>query len=223
MPYTIATLDTETLSFHPNAVIHEIGVIVTNFVPTHGVQWGLAALPELRDMIDPSTNDLIFDTHVIYTNVLEQVMAGCVVDPATVQFHRGVFEKRRSNETFDEYLQGIQIKSFTREQTRRALKRIWNGYQVKETWINHPAFDVPRICRVIYEDAINPLPWKHQEEFDVATAKQMYRNKLNVSNIGCVPPLADMSRLPANKDIHGALADCLYNLAMIGLAQPWLK
>lgn len=203
---TISTLDIETLSLSLNAVVYEIGIVCTNFLPVPGVKWGTQHLEALTAMADESKGDLVFGYIKIRLSIIEQVLSGREIDTETVKFHDKVFD-RRGLTALSEFTKHEQS-ALTTEQARVALRRLVAWHQPEEVWFNHTSFDVPRITSVLYNGVANSVPWNYRAEYDVFTAKQEYRNGLNDGD-------RDYTKFKSDNDHHDSIGDCLYNLAVV--------
>ena len=93
------------------------------------------------------------------------------------------------------------------------LKEQFDGYKPSEVWLNHTSFDVPRLITVLYgANSVNALPWHFQKEFDIATAKLVWRKRSPKSQHALLK--FDISK---KDERHDSLADCLYNLSALSV------
>ena len=214
LPAPIAGVDIETLGFAPNAAIFEIGVIKTLVVPNPNlhVTW------DEDDLLELQSRGLL-DYRVFKPSVTQQMEAGAVIETNTVDYHKCIrgadFEKTLWHEAVEDVATVVNsifnfcdtpipfLGSPTLEDSRPP----------QEVWINHPAFDVPRLEWLKRTMGIRQAYWDYQKEFDVATAKLMYRK-----NIKRRPGAPDLTKLlPKNSRAHFAIHDCIYNLHMVGI------
>jgi hypothetical protein len=205
LPHTIAALDIETLSLDQDAVVHEVGVVFTNILPPKGVLWTLEDLQSLQEAKENGFEHIIASSRIRLL-IVEQVLMGRRVDLNTVGFHSKLI-KARGQDTLD-YFQQHETHAISTNEAKGFLAHLWATYTPTEVWVNHPSFDVPRLVGALFEDKANAVPWRHHEEFDVFTAKHLYRQQLLTGE-------ADLTKFPPNKDIHDSVADCLYNLSVL--------
>ena len=203
---TIAAVDIETLSLSLNAVVYEIGIVCTNFLPMPGTKWGTKDLAALEALAAGSKGDLIFEIRKILISIEEQVRDGRVTDQDTLNFHKKVFEKRGLDA--DKEFEKHRLNALTLEQARTMLGRFFAEHTPEEVWFNHTSFDVPRITNVLYNGEPKSVPWNYRSEYDVFTAKQEYRNALDEG-------AKDFTKFQSDNDHHDSVGDCLYNLAIV--------
>lgn len=202
---TIATIDCETLSLHRDAVVYEIGIIITDVLPVNGVSWTPKDLQELE-----AVGELKYTT--IYPSVLAQVLLGRRIDITTVAFHE---EYRRKNglSRFKHHLAELEAVELNVAQVelRRFLNECWDT-KVAEVWFNHPEFDVPRIEGALEDGNQNyTVPWNYRSVCDVSTEVKRYRRTLR--------PVLDQDATKLIKTdpkiAHTGIGDCIYNLQVI--------
>lgn len=212
MGYTIATIDLETLALCLNTAVYDMGVVFTNVLPKPGVLWNLSDVAALQALDQNETNGVTFKAMRMHLNVMEQVLDGRTVDQNTVNFHKGLYAKRGVDFTAS-FMDDQMEKAKSMATARLDLRTQFERYKPSELWVNHTSFDIPRIVTVLYgTESVNALPWHFQKEFDIATAKLMFRKMHPM----CVPdPLKfDISKADNR---HDSIADCLYNLSALSV------
>lgn len=198
----IATIDIETLSLAQNAVVMEIGVIVTSVLPLPGRLW---SEEELVDLTDAG----LIKFECLFPSITEQVLLGGHVDQGTVKFHTELYAKRGMK--FVDEMNELQRCGIA--QCSLDLQGMLVGGSKEEIWFNHPQFDVTRMTWMFTQAGVKELPWRYRAEADVATAVRMYRQHCKRTGD------QDLTRVfPKQEKAHTGIADCLYNLAAISAA-----
>jgi hypothetical protein len=217
LPHTVASLDLESLSLDQNAVIHEIGVVFTNFLPFPGTLWTLSDIPfltkktELVESVNPTPAWVpVFYQARIALSVAEQVLMGRVVDTSTLDFHKSVFKKKQK--VFSVEMLEQQKESLTIDAARTRFDTLFKTYAPEQVWVNHTSFDVPRINNLLYDSKPNALPWTYRKEHDIHSAKTIFRSRVKTDR----DPLR-FTDSGNDSDIHDSVADCLYNLSALSI------
>lgn len=203
----VCAIDIETLSLSLNALVYEIGVVCTSFLPIPGTKWGVKDLDALVDLSERNTdNDLVFSYTRVPLSIVEQVLSGRHVDNGTVQFHEKVFAKRGLSHKNE--FRKHELNALTLDDARGLLDLYIGNIQPKEVWFNHTSFDSPRITNVLYNGEANSVPWNYRSEYDVFTYKQSYGEALKDGD-------RDYTKFSTDNDHHDSIGDCLYNLAVL--------
>lgn len=213
LPAPIAGVDIETLGWAPNAAIFEIGVLKTLVVPNPNlhVTW------DEDDLLELQSRGLV-DYRVFKPSVTQQLAAGAVIETSTIDYHRTIrgadFEEVMWREATEEVSSVVvQLREFCNTPILFMGGSLQDSRSPEEVWVNHPSFDVPRLDWLKRTVGIRQAYWDYQKEFDVATAKLMYRKTLKRR-----PGAPDLTRLlPKNPRTHFAVHDCVYNLHMVGI------
>jgi hypothetical protein len=142
---------------------------------------------------------------------MPQVLAGRTVDAETVKFHSRVLAKL--NTTIEKVLEAPG--HATLDSARVALSSIFKDTPVSEVWFNHPQFDSTRICSTLFDGNPDALPWRFNQEFDIATVKKPFTHRFKQAAPGAISPL-EFKGYKAQK--HDSIADCLYNLSALSLS-----
>jgi 3' exoribonuclease, RNase T-like len=196
LPKPIAVIDTETLSLAQNAVIYEFGMIVTDTLPIPGsANWQKHDIASLADCVKARGG--IFEYVRLHPSLVPQLANGQVQDEETLAFHKKLdpnFVVPYPNETPPSLV-------------RTVVSEMLTHHGVEEIWANHPQFDFTRL-----QNMWGTHPWKYNQEYDVATARKIYKNSLH-------PEATDYSKFEKLEGVvHTAIGDCLWNLHIIGLA-----
>lgn len=193
----IATIDIETLSLARNAVIFEIGIVVTEEVPTPGTLW--------KNPLDFPNNSSLILCNRISLELSSQKEKGRLIDDSTMEFHRNNYKALGSD--FDVYLKHAELTSLGAEGAFGEIRSMLTENGVKEVWMNHTHFDHIRL-ESYFEDFALGMPWMYNQAYDVATAIRIYRNKLSSTDI-------DQTRFEKTEFAHTSIADCLWNLSVL--------
>lgn len=210
----IATLDIETLSLSTNAIVDEIGVVVTNVLPSPNY----ASPPFdysgiVRELhLATSMKHLVCNKYTWHLDVMEQLfLMERVVDKGTIRFrnkvdslyHRYGGKEPSSTDIFD-------VKS-----VYEALSNVLT--QVAEVWINHIDFDIVRLESLFaaFLDGRNLL--QHRVAQDIATVKTFIRNSPEFHHITNFRSTPNEEQKELQQ--HIAVNDCFYNLWALGKAR----
>lgn len=203
----VCAIDIETLSLSLNALVYEIGLVCTNFLPLPGNKWGTDDLDDLVAFAaNNKSNDFQFDYARIQLPIVAQVLAGRHVDPGTVAFHKKILASRGLD--IQQAFRQHELSAGTLDEAREELGVLLGTLAPNEVWFNHTSFDVPRISNALYNGEANAVPWNYREEYDVFTYKQAYRDSLKDGE-------KDYTKLSSDSDHHDSIGDCLYNLAVL--------
>lgn len=202
----IATIDIETYALSLNAVVDEIGVIITDVLPVTVAPLRYFDLSEvIRNSLRKNLDSPLNGIHAgkIRLDAVEQIAMGRAVDPGTMAFRVKAYGSRE--EMMQDY-HSVSPRSSV-EEARRSLRGYFQGLEVAEIWFNHTQFDVPRLSHLL--EGGKDLYWNFRLEKDVFTAKTEARKIAKMRS--AVDPL----HIPSGEG-HGAshqsLDDCLYNL-----------
>jgi hypothetical protein len=141
-------------------------------------------------------------------------MAGRVATLDTFNFHKKLLKARGMNP--EEYFTDHERNAERLSDAGRVLEAIWGMHKPSELWVNHTSFDMPRVAGALYKGNANALPWNYQTEMDLATAKFLFRKKLNALTSKMQ---SDPLRFPKPEvdDRHDSISDCLYNLSALSV------
>jgi hypothetical protein len=186
-PKTLAGLDIETLSLENDAIVFQVGIAVSTFVPP-------SKYPT------PTEEDQIFrpEVYSFGVNILEQMVAGRSYSKDTLDFHRKVAAST-TNHSLDT-VSGInayfcQDTSFVCSEAASNIRRILSN--ADEVWINHPEFDLPRLFGALNITTKEPL-FDFRRVRDVCMARKSGLRLPDVAN--------------GNRHRHDASLDASWNL-----------
>lgn len=185
----IAGLDIETLSLEQDAVVFQIGVAISTFVPP-----STYPIPENEHQVfNPTTKSIGLD-------IMGQLMEGRSVSKDTMDFHRKVAAKHEldivnDSTVRDRYFHQAETQRFHLKEAREALFKLLSN--ASEVWINHPEFDLPRLKGALRVTEAQPL-FDFRKVRDLATIR-----KSGIS----LPKIENSTR-----DRHDAVLDATWNL-----------
>lgn len=229
----IATIDIETLSLHPNAVVDEIGILITDVLPLTDEPLDREQQAKFKEDIEDSRDDdtdsppnVLLDS-VFYSldlklDVTEQVLGGRRVDEDTMRFRQEVHAKNTkitgstASSLYAEYMRsGGRTRT---EPGKEVLTSFFMGKKVTEVWMQHPQFDSPRVCGLL-GNGFNVEAWHYRAERDVAT------EKARVRKLAAVMKMKDPFHIasPSPRVAHCALDDCFYNLWVIAKCEEFYQ
>jgi hypothetical protein len=220
LPYLIAALDIETYSPQQNAVVDEIGVIITNILPVTGAPWSLGEMLVYNNSDTSIYSNVAGEGSILKCldlkmEVLEQVLAGRDVNPDTIGFRRSQcataakqFPSKVLPRLYEEYANQAS-RSTIFEAKNELLQFFGTVGDIQEVWMQHPQFDSTRVCNLL-GNGYNVPWWSHRAERDVATTKADNRAlaaRLGMPDPYLIPKEYDVPRLD-----HVGIEDCFYNL-----------
>lgn len=219
LPFTIATLDIETLALHaPDAAVDEIGLVFTNCLTVDE-----PFTPDFyyREGKFQEENGLFFHGVTLHPPILEQLMElGSSYDHDTIRFRQKVFKEHYPDST-EPFYAGRAPKSPEPDSVElnwRSFKRLFNEYKPEDLWVNHPEFDLPLIRNLFRKQSLE-MPWHYQSVCDISAPKRLHRRWLKLRNSS---GLETFNKELAHPGLnawkkHTGLGDCVYNLWLLAV------
>lgn len=240
-PYTMCTLDIETLALHSQkAAIDEISYVATNFLVLGRTKDRSATEVSVEELearlneylkrrgVETEPYRLVYNAEGFFLNWEMQVAEGRVVESDTLKFRINNLRKKNKG-SFLSRNQGLHWTDYQEqaEAVETALKGLFDPNKVgcKELWVNHPEFDLPKLRNFICRgDPSREAPWPYRSVRDIGgfrdRMQQVLSNSTHSTSMGpekftlCNFLLEDIRKTPA---AHEATEDCIYNLRMLAL------